>query len=147
MSTFRRRATPLLLPSRLTHRAPSRRSRYSRPRATSSRTSATATACTAISATSTNSCTAPACTGEAPPSSMPTNAPGSVTEPHGPGLIEPRQQRVRRGRAGDLQPGVPVEQPERHPRLDLSVPQSPARPGPPPAEDGRGERAADEDAR
>ncbi len=78
---------------------------------------------------------------------MPTNAPGSVTSPTVRVSIEPGQQRVRSRRPDDLQPGVPVGQPESHARLHLPAAGGEFVEGAPTAEDGRGERPADEDAR
>lgn len=52
-----------------------------RPRATSSRVRTDATTATRSKATSTTSCTAAASMGDAPPSNIPTKAPGRVTRP------------------------------------------------------------------
>lgn len=95
---------------------------------------------------STKNWTASACTGEAPANSIPTNAPGSVTETYGPGLVEGGQQGVGGGGAGDLEPGVAVQEAQRRTGLDLAVPLGEFVKCAPSGEHGCGECAADEDS-
>ncbi len=68
-------------------------------------------------------------------------------EPHGPGLVEAREQRVRRRLPRHFQPRVARGEPQGEARLHFTVPGGELVEGAAPGEDGGGEGAADEDAR